>query len=60
MIYQDESVTVTDQQIATGSIDVVQIAKGLIDDLGADELHDLLVHLMSGGDPKNRQVYGKS
>lgn len=38
---------------------VSQMPKGLIDGLSADELRDLLAYLMSGGDPKNRKVYGK-
>ena len=38
---------------------VSQMPKGLIDGLSTDELRDLLAYLMSGGDPKNRKVYGR-
>ena len=37
---------------------VSQMPKGLVDGLNPDELRDLLAYLMSGGDAKNRKVYG--
>ncbi len=36
-----------------------QMPTGLIDGLSPDELRDLLAYLMSGGDPKNKKIYGK-
>ncbi len=38
---------------------ISQMPAGLIDGLNREELRDLLAYLMSGGNPKDRRVYGR-